>query len=327
MKNFKRIIIFVLGIGLLLGVSGCSFITKTSSGEKNTIVAKVNSEKIRKGDFQKRYDQQVVQLEAQYGKDVVTSNAQQIKENILDNMVKENLIIQKAKDYNISVDDKSITDEVNKQVQSTIKAMGNEDAFKKRLAELKMTEDDYKQLVRNNTIIDKVYQNVTKDVKVTDQEITNYYYEHQYDYTEKPNTLNVSHILVKTVDDAKKVEAELKKGAKFEELAKKYSIDPGSKDKGGNLGNIAYNDENYDKTFLSNAIALPVNKISAPVQTQFGYHIIRVNSKKEYKAIPLEKVKADISSKILEDKKSKKFQDAITSWEGKAKIKKYADRL
>lgn len=63
-------------------------------------------------------------------------------------------------------------------------------------------------------------------------------------------------------------------------MAKEVSQDPGSKDKGGLLGDISYSDSNYDPTFMKAAIALKEGTISNPVHTQWGYHIIKVNSKK-----------------------------------------------
>ncbi len=99
-------------------------------------------------------------------------------------------------------------------------------------------------------------------------------------FTEKPNTMNVSHILVKTEDEAKKVKKRLDSKEDFAKVAKEVSQDPGSKDKGGLLGDINYNDANFDPTFMKAAIALKQGAVSNAVHTQFGYHIIKINSKK-----------------------------------------------
>ncbi|WDC85468.1 hypothetical protein PL321_09235 [Caloramator sp. mosi_1] len=64
--------------------------------------------------------------------------------------------------------------------------------------------EEYKGYLKNGIIIDKLYDHLAKDVKVTEDEIKKYYNENIYDYTEKPNKMNVSHILVKTEEEAKK---------------------------------------------------------------------------------------------------------------------------
>ncbi|MCX7885453.1 MAG: peptidylprolyl isomerase [Caloramator sp.] len=332
MGKIKKLILN-LSIGLfLIGFTGCDLIAKTPEGIKNTVVATVGSDKIKKGDFDKRMSLQIAQYEAYYGKGFFDKkeNAEYLKElksKALEQMINEKIYLQKAKELNLIPDEKTLSSEVDKKLNEAKKAAGDEKKFNEQLANLKFTIDDYKELVKNSIIFEKLYDNQTKDVKVTEQEITNYYHQNAYDYTEKPNVMNVSHILVKTEEEAKKVKDEIDKGLKFADAAKKYSIDPGSKDKGGELGDIYYSDKNYDKNFMIAAIGLPVGKISAPVKSQFGYHIIKVNKKTEYPLVPLEKVKKEISEMLSEQKKSDKFQELLQGWKEKIKIKTYQDRL
>lgn len=330
--KIKKLIAAAVCIMVLASFAGCDLITKTPEGEKNTVVAKIGSEKITKGDFEKRMSYEIARFEAYYGQGFFDKKENQdylkeVKANVLDQMVQEKLLLQKAKELKVVTDEKALNDEIEKKVQDSIKLAGDEQKFNQQLQELKLTMDDYRTMVRDNLIFEKLYENITKDVKVTDDDINKYYYSHQYDYTEKPNVMNVSHILVNTEDEAKKIKEQLDKGAKFEDLAKQYSQDTGSKDKGGALGDINYNDTNYDKDFMDNAIILPEGKISGPVKTQFGYHIIKMNKKTEYPLIPLEKVKDEISKLLLEQNKQTKFQDTVKDWESKAKIKKYTERL
>lgn len=330
--KIKRSISIFLFLTYLLGLTGCNLIAKTPEGIKNTVVAKVGNEKITKGDFDKRLSLEKARYETYYGEGFFDKkeNAEylkEIKEKLLDQMVEEKVYLQKAKELKVVPDEKTLNDEAQKQIDEAIKAYGDEKKFNDQLSKLKITIDDYKELVKNSIIFEKLYDNQTKDIKVTDEEINNYYHENAYDYTEKPNVMNVSHILVNTEEEAKKVKEEIEKGLKFEDAAKKYSTDPGSKDKGGDLGDIYYNDKNYDNNFMLAAISLPVGKISSPVKSQFGYHIIRVNKKTEYPMVPLEKVKSEISNILIEQKKSTKFQNLVQEWEKKISIKKYTDRL
>lgn len=328
MKKIQRLIVFIAITCILAGLTGCNFISKTPEGEKKTAVAKVNGEKITKEDLDKKIAPQLAQMEMQYGKDFLKSKeaqdyVTQMKQGALENMIQEKVMLQKAKELNVASDEKALNAEVDKEIKDITKVFGDEAKLKEKLTELKLTVDDYKEVVKNQLIMKKLYENITKDVKVTENDERTYYFNNIYNYTVKPNTLNVSHILVKTEEDAKKVQGELAKGAKFDALAKKYSIDPGSKDKGGNLGDINYNDTNYDKTFLTAAIMQPIGKVSNPVKTQFGIHLIKVNNKHEYAKKPFESVKAEINKTLTDEKKAEKFKAALKEWQSKATIKKY----
>ncbi len=107
--------------------------------------------------------------------------------------------------------------------------------------------------------------------------------------------VHARHILVETEDEAKAIEAELKKGADFAELAKKKSKDPGASD-GGDLG--FFTKDQMVPEFSAVAFALEPGKISDPVKSQFGWHIIKVEEKRNRKAPDFEQVKAQIETYV-----------------------------
>ncbi|HBM75957.1 MAG TPA: peptidylprolyl isomerase, partial [Clostridiaceae bacterium] len=109
----------------------------------------------------------------------------------------------------------------------------------------------------------------------------------------------------------------------FATLAKQYSIETSAKETGGNLGEISYNDSNYDQTFMLAAMSLKEGQISNPVQTKYGYHIIKVTKKTEYPVLAFDKVKEDIKSQLLESKKQDKYTASIQEWRKEAKVKTY----
>src|SRR6185312_12622922 len=109
--------------------------------------------------------------------------------------------------------------------------------------------------------------------------------------------VHARHILVETEDQAKDIAAQLKKGANFEELANKVSKDPGSK--GGDLGYITK--DQVVPEFGNAAFALAKGKVSEPVKSQFGWHIIKVEDKRDRKPPPLEAVKEQIKAKLSQD--------------------------
>jgi peptidyl-prolyl cis-trans isomerase C len=121
----------------------------------------------------------------------------------------------------------------------------------------------------------------------------------------------ISHILVQTEDEAKAVIAELQKGAKFADLAKAHSTDPGSKDKGGDLDWNA--PANFVKPFADAVVATPKGKFTAtPVQTQFGWHVIEIDDVRDAKVPPFEEVKPQLEQRLQPQMLDAYFKDLRT---------------
>ncbi len=123
----------------------------------------------------------------------------------------------------------------------------------------------------------------------------------------------LSHILVDSEDEAKKVAAEVKKG-KFGKVAKAHSKDPGSKDNGGDLGWAV--PSNFVQPFGDAVLKLNKGQISAPVQTQYGWHIIKLEDTRELKVPTFEEVKPNIEKRLQQQA----LQKAIEDMRSKAKI-------
>lgn len=123
----------------------------------------------------------------------------------------------------------------------------------------------------------------------------------------------VAHILVESEELAKKVAAEVKKG-KFAKVAKEKSKDPGSKDNGGDLGWTV--PSNFVQPFGEALMKLSKGQVSAPVQTQFGWHIIKLDDIRELKVPAYEEVKPNLEKRLQQQA----IQDAIKSLRANAKI-------
>lgn len=115
--------------------------------------------------------------------------------------------------------------------------------------------------------------------------------------------VHASHILVKTEEEAKKIKKELEKGADFDELADKYSIDPGAKLSSGDLGYFTYEEKVSD--FSKAAFALKKGETSDPIKTEFGWHIIKVYDKRKFAAPQYVEVLSDVegalASEVIDD--------------------------
>jgi peptidyl-prolyl cis-trans isomerase C len=139
--------------------------------------------------------------------------------------------------------------------------------------------------------------------EVTDQKISEKYAELSNELSGKKEYL-VSHIVSKTKEDSDKILKELKskKSPKFSELAKKYSVDQESAEKGGELGYIV--ESNMIKEIIDAISGLKKDEVSNPIQTKFGWHLIKILDIRDAKALPFETVKENIREQLSQDKLS-----------------------
>jgi peptidyl-prolyl cis-trans isomerase C len=166
--------------------------------------------------------------------------------------------------------------------------------------------------VRNTAIIQNLFRDEAKKHPVTDLQVQAEYDKQKS--TQGDKEYHARHILVEKEDEAKDIIEQLKKGAKFEELAKK-SKDPGSGGKGGDLGWAA--PSAYVKPFSDAMIKLEKGKFTeAPVQTQFGYHVIMLEDVRQTQFPPLDQVKNQITESI-QNRQAQAFAEDLKK---KAKI-------
>ena len=170
--------------------------------------------------------------------------------------------------------------------------------------------DDFKsqmELARQTILIRELFADYQKQNPVTDAEV-----KAEYDKFAAANSgkeYKARHILVEKEDEAKKIIADLKKGSKFEDLAKKMSKDPGSGKNGGDLDWA--NPSSYVPEFAEAMIKLKKGETTpAPVKSQFGWHVIRVDDIREAQLPKLEEVKPQITQQ-LQQQKLAQFQESL----------------
>src|SRR5215510_15534898 len=132
----------------------------------------------------------------------------------------------------------------------------------------------------------------------------------------KEPEVRARHILVETEDEAKAVLAELKKGTDFAELARLKSKDPGAANEGGDLG--YFTKDQMVPEFAEAALKLEKGQLSEPVKTQFGWHIIRVEDKRDRPVPPFDQVKDQIETYVVR----KAQAEAIAKLRENAKIER-----
>jgi peptidyl-prolyl cis-trans isomerase C len=168
------------------------------------------------------------------------------------------------------------------------------------------------ELARQTILIRELFAEFQKTAAVTDADV-----QAEYDKFVAANggkEYRARHILVETQAQAEAILASLKKGGKFEDIAKKQSKDPGSGANGGDLDWAAPG--NYVKEFSSAMVALKKGEVSAPVQSQFGFHIIRLDDVREAQLPKIEDVKPQIVQQMTQQRMAA-FQQELRA---KAKV-------
>lgn len=196
----------------------------------------------------------------------------------------------------------------------------NQELFYLDALERKMDEDERfvkeMELVKANMLKQYAINSCLASAEVTDDEMLKYY-EDNKDKFVKPETISAKHILVDNEDLANEIESKLKKKEiSFEDAAVEYSTCPSNMN-GGDLGTFAKGQ--MVPEFEEAAFELPVGKISSPIKTQFGYHIVVVNDHSDASQAEYEEVKNDVKSALLYQKQNEAFMSKMNELTDKYK--------
>ena len=316
MKQIRLVFLLALAFAALV-VAGCGG-GDDSESVPGDAIAVVDGNAIAKSEFDGLISQAKKSYKAQkrpFPK-VGTAEYNVLKNQAVQFLVQRAQFEQKADELNVEVSDKQVEDRL-KQIKKQYFA-GNQKRYEQQLKQQGLTDEQVRRDIRAQLVQEGIFKKVTEDVKVTDQQIEAYYNKNKAQYG-TPESRDVRHILVAKKALADQLYTQIKNGADFAKLAKKYSKDPGSKDQGGKLTvSRGQTVEPFDKT----AFLLPKDSVSRPVKTQYGYHIIQALSDvKPAKTTPLKDVKASIKQQLLQTKKN----EAMTKWVDSTK-KEFADQ-
>jgi foldase protein PrsA len=241
--RFATLALAAAGIAVSLLASACS-------AEDKTLVTADNY-KVSKGELDAKLEKQPVAGQ------------------VLRSMVQQDLIFQYAKDHNITVTDAEIDSKIN-----DIKARLSDAQLQQALQQQGMTEQDLRDILQQQLIIKKA---VDATIHVTDKQLSDYLAQN-HTLLDQQAQVRARHILVGTQATAEMIEGKLKAGGDFAKLAAQYSTDPGTKDKGGELG--FFSRSAMVKEFSDAAFSMKVGQTSAPVHSPYGWHIIQVEETK-----------------------------------------------
>ena len=178
--------------------------------------------------------------------------------------------------------------------------------------DLKLDEtEDFKKAYENakrDILAQMAMRETLKDVAVTEEELKAFYDQNQQQF-KKGETVNAKHILTDSEETCKEILASITNGEKtFEDAAKEFSTCP-SKERGGDLGEFGKGQ--MVKEFEDAAFAAEIGQVVGPVQTQFGYHLIKVEKKNEATVIEFEQIKENLRTNLLQQKQELEYNKKV----------------
>ena len=252
--------------------------------QKGQVIAEVNGVVITTEDFKKE-----LEVLPPYLKQMAASPEGQ--KEMLDSMVVRELVMQDAQKQGI---DKS--------------------------PEIAAKMEDMKKRVVVEAYLKK---KVEEQVKLSDADLQKFYDQNK-DKFKAGEQLRASHILVKTEKEAQDVLTQLKSGAKFEDLAKKVSVDPAGQ-KGGDLG--WFGKGSMIPEFEKVAFSMKEGETSGIVKTKFGFHVIKLTGKRPAGLLPFAEVKEQLKAKLMPEKQQEVFKKVKEDLKKNAKLSVKEDAL
>lgn len=217
------------------------------------------------------------------GQNAMQFNSPQGKQRLLDELVMQELLYSEAIDNGYD----------------------NEEEFKAGLEQMKI-----------NILKQYAMRKLLSSIKAEDKELEEYYEEHKDAFVD-PAAVRASHILVDSKEKAEEIAEKIKNGLDFAEAAKENSSCP-SKEVGGDLGEFTRG--RMVPEFENAAFDMEVGEVSEPVQTQFGYHIIKVTDKKEEAKKSFDEVKEQVRAQVLAVKQNKAYLEKAEELKGKYEV-------
>lgn len=263
--------------------------------QSSDIIATVNGKNIT---------QEMLVIRLKNFTDTAPETLNAIRQEIIDQLITDILLEEFIDKQGLIVTPEEIEREVV-QIRNNISG-SQKNAFQSLeqiLVSIGSNIDEFKKSVKYSIALEKYFRN-----KFDDKTLKNYFKENKDIFD--GGSVKVSHILIDTrnmktqeeishaLEQIKNIKSEIDRGAAFDEIAKKYSNCPSAQN-GGNLGFIQRKG-NFAESFLDTAFSLKVDQVSEPVQTEYGYHLIKVTEKKEGTNIQFEDVREKVRIEMLD---------------------------
>jgi parvulin-like peptidyl-prolyl isomerase len=274
-------------------------------------VASVNGSRIYLDDYQARLDQKKKTLPKEFLEQ--PDDVKRFEEEVLEGMITEEIMRLRAKELKITISDTELENKI-----SEIKKDYGED-FATLFSQQKIHYESWKKELKEEMLLQKlIAADVNAKVKITEDEIKDYYHQHRAHYKEDPR-VRVAQIVVRDMTAAKKAMERLKAGESFEKVAESMSIGPEAC-RGGDLGFITKGvmPDSLDQTIFN----MRERQISPIVQSSYGFHIFKVLESQLAKSHSLKEVREELIADIRLQKEETAFVAWLNELKSKAVVRK-----
>jgi peptidyl-prolyl cis-trans isomerase C len=301
---YSRILILLVIAALVLPSLGCSGDkgedgSTAGSMEGGALVVTVNGRELYENEIEQEVARIQTQLSGRVPMQQLESMGEVIRQQAVNNMINRVLLEQAADREKIEIPEEQVKERAD-QVKS---GFGSDEAFKEQLDASGLTEAGFQQEVELALRIEALLDSQTDDLQATDESDVRDFYDTNIERFKKPEQVQASHILIpfgetdgepEKAAKREKIDSlltEIRSGADFAQLASEHSSCP-SKARGGDLG--FFGKGQMVKEFEDTAFGMGIGDVSSIVETQFGYHIIKVTGHQDASTVPFEDAKGDI---------------------------------
>jgi peptidyl-prolyl cis-trans isomerase C len=285
------------------------------------VLARVNGEDIKRAEFERA----LKNMESRAGRQVPAEQRDRVFRGLLDQLVTLHVLLQESRSRNITVTDADL----DARLQEVKKQFPNEQEFTKALASRNMTVEGLREEARSEIAVSKMVQaEVAPQIKIQESDVKAFYDKNPQQF-QQPETFRASHILIRVdanATEAQKKEArtkieglleQIRQGADFAAIATTNSQD-GSASNAGDLN--FFRKGQMVAPFQQAVEALEVGKVSGVVETQFGYHLIKLTDKRPARTVPLSEVSTRIGQFLMMREKQQKAGKFVETLKAKSKI-------
>ncbi len=276
--------------------------------DENAVVFELGDEQITAAQFETRFDVALRNLAAQQGIPLDSTTLEQfagLRPAFLEQFATEQVLLQEATARGLEPSD----EEVDTQVAQARENAGEN--YEALLAESGFADEAaLRELIRESVTLQNIVAELQAEVQGGDQAVTDFYETNQAQF-ESPEEVCARHILVEDEATADELLTRIEGGAPFAQVAENNSTDPGSAQNGGDLGCLARGAT--VPPFDEAAFAADVGETVGPVQSDFGYHIIRVYDRNPAGTVPLDEVRPQIEQQLSSEGLSEEVEALVAA--------------
>lgn len=308
MPLFTRLVALFAALALGVTVAACGGDDGDEAAEVPAgAIAVVGDREISKAEYERLLAQAEKTYEAreQEFPEAGTPEFAQLRNAIVRSLVEQTQFEIAAEDFDIQVSDEDVEKRLDELKEQFFE--GNQEQYEAELEKQGLTDEQVRKDVRTRILSERIFEEVTKNVEVTDADVQAYYDDNKTQF-ESPASRDVRHILVKNKARADDLHAQLENGGNFAQLARRFSQDPASAKQGGKF--TAQQGATVPE-FDEAAFDLETGELSEPIKTQFGWHIIEATGDIEPKST---QALADVEEQIREQLQEEKRNARINEW-------------